>query len=102
MMKDPLVSVGEAGAEILLRKKSFKPGLTSKIRPGNEREFILHKPIAVGHPIVERKISTQARTEGIPLGYQKTTLVKKIYELPNGKFALETETSVYEVVFKIS
>lgn len=100
-MKENLVSLGEAGKLISLEKDSIKPGKTSHIKPGNVRKILLHKPIAIGHPVVERRFSNRARTEGIPLGYQKTTKIQKIDESNDGKFTIETETSIYKVVFDL-
>jgi len=100
-MSENLVSLGEGGKVIFLKKVSIKPGKKSNIKPGNERRILLHKPIAVGHPVVERRVSTRARTEGIPLGYQKTTEIQKIHESTNGVFTIETETSIYKVVFDL-
>lgn len=100
-MEEVLVSLGQAGKIILLEKDSIKPGKKSKIRPGNVRKILLHKPIAVGHPIVERKFSNRQRTEGVTLGYQKTTGIQKIEESNDGHFIVETETSIYKVTFDL-
>ena len=77
-MNENLVSLGEGGKVISLEKDSIKPGKKSNIKPGSVRKILLHKPIAIGHPVVERRFSNRARTEGIPLGYQKTTKIQKI------------------------
>lgn len=94
-----LVSVGQAGKKVSLVKKSIKSGLKSNIKPGNKREIVLHKPIAVDHPVVERKYSHRARTEGVALGYQKTTKVQAIRHIKEQDFLIETETSFYKAIF---
>lgn len=100
-MNESLVSLGEGGKVISLEKESIKLGKKSNIKPGSIRKILLHKPIAVGHPVVERRFSDRARTEGIPNGYQKTTKIQKINESTDGKFTIETETSIYKVVFDL-
>lgn len=99
MAKEVLVSLGESGNKVKLIKKSIKTGSKSNIKPGKERLITLHKPISVGHPIVSRKISSRARTEGVIMGYQKTTIILNVEEKSDGSFILETETSFYEVMF---
>lgn len=97
-MDNLLVSIGQAGDKILLVKQSFKNGHTSDIKPGKERTIILHKPMAIGHPVTERKISDKAKTRGVLLGYQKTSNIINITN-KNNSFILETETSFYKVEF---
>jgi hypothetical protein len=99
MEGDLLLSVGQQDDRVVLTKKSIKPGFHSNIKPGNKRGFVLKKPLAIGHPVIEKIISDRHRTEGVALGFQKTTTILAINQNDNG-FSLETETSFYDVIFE--
>ncbi len=99
MEDDLLLSVGQPGDQVILKKVSTKPGHHSNIKPGNQRRIVLKKPMAIGHPVIEKIISDRQKTEGVALGFQKTTNILAITQTDDG-FSLETETSFYDVSFQ--
>ena len=98
-IEENLTDLGLSGKVVILTKDLIKDGKTSTIKPGKARTMVLHKPLAVGHPVVERKLSTRSRTEGIPMGYRKTSNIQKITKSTDKMFTIETVTSFYSVIF---
>ncbi|NVN97495.1 hypothetical protein HXX01_04710 [Candidatus Nomurabacteria bacterium] len=103
--KNVYFSLGQTGANLILKKLSLRKGKTSTVEPGHEMEITLSSPIKLGNKISQTIKEEVPENEGLnhdPIKKKEfvTSKVEGMASLNDGiSFKIKTETSNYLVTF---